>query len=201
MQWIEASLAAIIASTMPLLVALIGWSIYGERVPFFGVIGLIAGLIGVSLIMGSRITGGADPMGLVFCIIGALALAFATLSVRGASSGGNLFVVIGLQMWVGGGCLLVVAAFTETLGVTFTTPLVVAFLYTTLAPGLLATWIWFILVARIGAVKASTYHFLNPVFGVSIAAVLLSEAVRPIDLIGVVIVAAGILAVQLSNQT
>lgn len=201
MQWIEASLAAIIASTMPLLVAIIGWSFYGERVPFIGVVGLVAGLLGVGLIMGSRITGGADPMGLVFCIMGALALAFATLSVRGASSGGNLFVVIGLQMWVGSFCLLAVAAFTETLEVTLTTPLIAAFLYTTLAPGLLATWIWFILVARIGAVKASTYHFLNPVFGVSIAAVLLSETVRPVDLIGVVIVAAGILAVQLSKQT
>ena len=31
MQWIEASLAAIIASTMPLLVALAGWALFGER--------------------------------------------------------------------------------------------------------------------------------------------------------------------------
>src|SRR6056297_1711042 len=32
MQWVEASLAAIIASTMPLLVALLGWLGQGERV-------------------------------------------------------------------------------------------------------------------------------------------------------------------------
>jgi len=54
--------------------------------------------------------------------------------------------------------------------------LIVAFIYTTLVPGLLATLIWFLLVGRIGAVRASTFHFLNPFFGVLVAAVLLGEA-------------------------
>ena len=34
---------------------------------------------------------------------------------------------------------------------------------------------WFTLVNRIGAVKASTFHFLNPFFGVAVAALLLGE--------------------------
>ena len=74
-----------------------------------------------------------------------------------------------------------------------------AFAYTTLVPGLLATWVWFRLVARIGAVRAATYHFLNPFFGVAVAAVLLGENLGLADVIGVAIVAAGILAVQLSK--
>ena len=67
-------------------------------------------------------------------------------------------------------------------------------------PGLLATWIWFVLVGRIGAVKAAAYHFLNPVFGVAVAAVLLGEALSWLDIVGVLIIAGGILAVQLSKQ-
>jgi len=73
--------------------------------------------------------------------------------------------------------------------------------YTTLAPGLLATWLWFSLVARIGAVRAATYHFLNPFFGVAIAAVLLGERLGMMDLVGVAIITFGILAVQLSKQS
>ena len=76
----------------------------------------------------------------------------------------------------------------------------VAFIYTTLAPGLLATWIWFSLVGRIGAVRAATFHFLNPFFGVAIAAALLGERLGMIDIIGVTIITLGILAVQLSKQ-
>ena len=67
-------------------------------------------------------------------------------------------------------------------------------------PGLAATWVWFTLVNRIGAVRAATFHFLNPFFGVTIAAALLGEALRPLDILGVVIIAAGILAVQISKR-
>ena len=44
MQWIEASLAAIIASTMPLMVALAGWLIFKDKVPAIGMLGLVAGI-------------------------------------------------------------------------------------------------------------------------------------------------------------
>ena len=66
----------------------------------------------------------------------------------------------------------------------------------TLKFGLAATLIWFLLVGRIGATRAATYHFLNPVFGVVIAFVFLSERLSWIDAIGVAIIAGGILAVQ-----
>ena len=68
-------------------------------------------------------------------------------------------------------------------------------------PGLLATFVWFLLVGRIGATRAATFHFLNPFFGVAIAALLLGESLGPRDIMGVVIIAAGILAVQISRQT
>ena len=76
-----------------------------------------------------------------------------------------------------------------------------AFIYTTLVPGLAATWVWFLLVNRIGAVRAATFHFLTPPFGVAVAAWLLDESIGALDLVGVLIVALGILAVQLSKQT
>ena len=38
MQWIEASLAAIIASSMPLMVALLGWLFLGQRLSMVGVL-------------------------------------------------------------------------------------------------------------------------------------------------------------------
>ncbi|OAN79039.1 peptide ABC transporter permease [Jannaschia sp. EhC01] len=197
MQTIEASVAAIIASTMPLLVALANWTIFKERLPLMGIAGMVAGFAGVALIMAQRFGGGADPYGIILCLIAAVALTAATLTVKSASSdGGNLLMIVGLQMIVGAIALLFPALAFETLTVEWTTPFILAFIYTTLMPGLAATLIWFLLVGRIGATRAATYHFLNPVFGVAIAYLLLSEALSWIDALGVAIIAAGILAVQ-----
>lgn len=200
MQWIEASLAAIIASTMPLLVAMATWLIYGDKLRPLGVLGLLAGVAGVALIMGTRISDGVDLFGMLLCVIGVLALAVATLALRGATSGGNFMMIVGLQMLVGSAILFVAAPLTEEIFVNPTLRLGLAFAYTTIVPGLMATFIWVLLLNRIGAIRAATFHFLNPVFGVAVASVLLGEKLGLLDIIGVAVVTLGILAVQLSRQ-
>ena len=203
MRTVEASVAAIVASTMPLLVAALGWAALGRRVRPLGLAGLLAGFGGVALIMGARLSGGTDGLGLALCALcalGALALALATLTLRGASSGGDLLMIVGLQMLVGAVALSLVALPLETWEVAWSPALGLAFAYTVLVPGLLATMAWFVLVERIGALRASTFHFLNPVLGVAIAAALLGERLGPLDAVGVAVVAGGILMVQLSRQ-
>ncbi len=201
MTTIEASLASIIASTMPLIVALLGWAAKGEKLSPMGSIGLIVGFGGVLLIMAGRLSNGVDLFGVLLCVIGATALAIATLAVRNASSGGNVIMIVGLQMYVGAITLFFASLVFETWTVNWNPKMLTAFIYTIVAPGLFATWIWFALVARIGAVKAATFHFLNPFFGVAIAAMILGEKLGFWDIIGVAVICAGILAVQLSKQS
>ena len=200
MQTVEASLAAIVASTMPLLVALAGWAFFKERVSPLGLGGLVAGVIGVVIIMGARLQVGVDMGGLFLCILGVIALTFATLMVRGATSGGNFLMIVGLQMIVGSAVLGVAAISLEDVRVDWSWQLIAAFAYTTLIPGLAATLVWFWLVNRVGAVKAATFHFLNPFLGVAIAAVILGEHLGLRETLGVCVIAAGILAVQISKQ-
>ncbi len=199
MQWIEGSLAAIIASSMPLIVAGLGWAFMGQRTTARGLLGLVIGMAGVMLIMGTRLSGGADALGIALCVLGALALAIATLTVRGASGAGNLLMIVGMQMLVGAAILALVSAITEVPHLTLSARWLAAFLYQCFVPGLAATLIWFSLVRRIGAVRAATFHVLNPAFGVAIAALLLGETINPTDLIGVAIAMAGILLVQMER--
>lgn len=205
MQWVEASLAVIIAASMPLMVAALSWALRGERLPPLGLAGLIAGFGGVALIMGTRLDGGADPTGTALCVLGALGLAIATMTLRSASGAQSglpaLLMVVGLQMLAGAAALGLIAALTEPFRLTPTLPLALAFAYQIAVPGLAATLLWFALVRRIGPTRAATFHFLNPAFGTAIAALLLGETLRLTDLIGAAIVAAGILAVQLSRRT
>lgn len=201
MQTVEASLAAIIASTMPLLVGFAVWAFFGERLRPLGIAGLVAGVAGVAIIMGARLSGGVDLVGVGLCVIGVIALTIATLLVRGATSGGNFLMIVGLQMLVGCVALSLATLAFETPRINPSWPLFLAFTYTCLVPGLAATIIWFWLVNRVGATRAATFHFLNPFFGVAVAAALLSESLGTRDILGVVIITLGILAVQISRQS
>lgn len=200
MTTVAAGLAAIIASSLPLVVALCGRIVWGGKPSPVAMIGLIAGLAGVFVIMAGRLQGGADLFGITCCVIGVLALTAATLLVRGTQFGDDLLMVVGLQMLVGSVTLLPVAlALEQDAVITPTLRLAAAFTYTTLVPGVVATLIWFRLVRRIGAVNAAAYHFLNPAFGVLVAAIVLGETLSVVDLAGVAIVTISILLVQLAN--
>jgi drug/metabolite transporter (DMT)-like permease len=199
MQTVEASLAAIVASTMPLIVAFLGWTVLRDRLPWMAIAGLLLGMCGVTVIMEARLTQGADLFGLCLCILGSLALAIATLTMRNATSNGNMLMVVGLQMFVGAIVLGLVSLLTETWRFDPTPAFWIAFPYTVVFPGLIGTWLWFALVARTGATRAATFHFLTPFFGVLTAAVLLGEGLTWRDVIGVAIVTLGILAVQVSR--
>ena len=200
MQWIDASLAAIIASTMPLMVAAANWVVFKENLPLIGTIGMVAGFLGVAMIMGQRLQGGADSVGVLICVIGVIALSIATMAMKSTKSGGNVMMIVGLQILVGSFVLMFPAVAFETWDVTFSWRLAAAFTYTIFVPGLAATYVWFLLVERIGATRGATFHFVNPFFGVAIAALFLGEGFSALDMLGVAVVMIGILAVQLSKQ-
>ena len=199
MQTVEASLAAIVASSLPLAVAAVA-ALRGERLPVLGTLGLLAGFAGVALVMGSRLSAGVDPFGLALCIAGVGALTVATLSATGATSGGNVLTVVGYQMLAAVPALALAALLLDTGGLDPAPRLWVAFVYTVIVPGLLATWVWLLLVRRVGTTRAAVFHFLTPPLGVGIAWALLGERLGPLDLLGVAVVAGGILMVQLSRR-
>lgn len=198
-QWVDASIAVVIASLLPIAVGLSGWLFLGERLAWLGIAGLALGLIGSGIVLSARLEAGADIWGILLCILGVLALTVATLTVKTLAASGNILMMVGLQMLVGAVVLAPVGFMLETWDVTWSRTMITAFIYTTFFPGLFATWIWFKLLEQVGATKAATFHFLNPFFGVVVAWVLLGEQITKPDLVGVVFIMAAILAVQMST--
>ena len=197
MQTVEAGLAAIIASALPLCVAALGRLFLGQRLAPLAVAGLVVGFAGVLVIMTGRLGHGLDWGGIAACLVGVTALADRDPDAqerrgerqpldrrRAADAGRRRGAVAGEPRF-------------ETWQVSVTPRFLAAFLYSALVSGVVATMIWFILVRRIGATRAATFHFLNPFLGVAIAAAVLGERVSARDLAGVAIIMAGILAVQI----
>ena len=86
MRTVEAGLAVMIASALPLCVAALGRLFLGQRLPPLAVAGLLAGFAGVLFIMTGRLGHGLDWIGMVDCVVGVLALAVATLTLRNAAA-------------------------------------------------------------------------------------------------------------------
>lgn len=196
---VDASIAVVIASLLPIAVGTASWLFLRERIAPLGIAGLAIGLVGAGIVLNARLSAGADTFGILLCVIGVLALTIATLTVRTLATSGSVLLMVGLQMLVGAVALTPFAIALETFEVNWTTPMITAFLYTTFFPGLLATWIWFKLLGEIGATKAATFHFLNPFFGVIVAAIFLAETISKADLIGVAFIMMAILMVQYSK--
>ena len=200
MQTVQASLATIIASTLPLLVAVASGLFLNERLSRGAILGLVLGFAGAAIIMGARLSIGVDLFGVALCVLGVIALTTATMLVTGASSGGNFLMIVGIQMLIGAAPLAVIGALSEVPAFNPTLTLALSFTYTLIFPGLIATVVWFHLVNRIGPTRAATFHFLNPFFGVAVAALILGEQMTLIDGLGVLIIMAGIYLVQRSRS-
>ena len=198
MQWIDASLAATIASLLPLVVTIFLWLFFKEQLTALGLIGLFVGLLGLILIVYPTLQNSFNIVGILFCLIGVLALAIATIVVRNATNK-NMIMMIGIQMMVGSFTLLPLSIAFEVWEINLTLRLITSFLYTTIFPGLIATLIWFKLIYFIGPIKAAAFHFLNPFFGVLIANIVLSESLFWQQTIGVLLITMAILSLQLSN--
>ncbi len=198
MQWIDASLAATIASLLPLIVTIFLWLFFKEQLTALGLIGLFVGLLGLILIVYPTLQNSFNIVGILFCLIGVLALAIATIVVRN-STNKNMIMMIGIQMMVGSFTLLPLSIAFEVWEINLTLSLITSFLYTTIFPGLIATLIWFKLIYFIGPIKAAAFHFLNPFFGVLIANIILSESLFWQQTVGVLLVTMAILSLQLSN--
>ena len=201
LQWIDASMAAIIASMLPLVVAAILWVFLVEKPRIIGVLGLVAGMSGVLVIMIDRTGDQTKLLGVLFCSVALLALAGATLLLGNFfSSNKNILMIVGMQMLVGFILLLPITIIFEKWEINWSMVFIISFIYQILIPGVLGTLIWFLLVKKIGATKSASFHFLNPFFGVVIAATILNEQMSLKDGIAVIIIMSGILAVQISHR-
>jgi drug/metabolite transporter (DMT)-like permease len=197
MQWVTASIAVIIASMLPFIMAIYGWIFKGENIGLIGRLGLFLGLAGVFLIVYDKTANQINILGIVLCIIAVLGFAGASIIVGNSlNDNNNLFMIVGLQMIVGSVTLLPLSIIFETWTIKISSIFIISFAYLILIPGLIGTLLWFSLIIKVGGTRASTFHFLNPFFGVAIASAILSEPITSRGWIGIVIIMLGILAVQ-----
>ncbi len=194
---VSAGMGAVLASTNPLMLALVAPWALGEPLTRGRALGLVLSYAGVAWVMWSRIGRDNDPLAMAAWLACIAFLVAGTLLFKRWHLPHDLLVINGGQLLAGGVILTVPTLAFESLSQVRLTPGLLAaqaWLVVVISMGAMLLWLW--LLRHGDATRASAWWFLNPVLGLFIAAFVLGEPLHVQDLLGSALVAAGIYMVQ-----
>jgi drug/metabolite transporter (DMT)-like permease len=193
-----AGIASIVASTNPLILALVAPRLLKEPMTGLKALGLalgFGGVIGVVLARGSSASAQPALVGVAF--LGVASNVASTILFKRARGSTDLLAINTIQLLAAGLVLVPVALLLEGQPTaTLTADLLESFAYLVGVLSVGASLLWFWLLSRGAASRVSAFYFLTPVFGLFFGAALLNETVVPTDAVGLVAIALGIVMVQ-----
>ncbi len=195
---LASGVGSIVASTNPLILAMVAPWLLREPLTLYKVIGLVFGFGGVvGIMLGRTGTTTALPFDVGLAFLGVVANVASTILFKRGRGTNDLVAINAIQLVSAGAALVPVAALLEGApAVQLSVEMVAAFWYLVLVLSVGASLIWFWLLSRGNASRVSAFYFLTPVFGLLFGAVLLHETVRPADAVGLGAIALGIVLVQ-----
>lgn len=197
LQHLSAGMGAVLASTNPLMLAVLAPWVLHERVGALKIAGIMISFAGVVWMMWSRIGNDNRPGAMVLVVLSITCLVAGTLLFKRMHLDYDLLVVNGAQLFAAGVFLIVPSLMFEPVGdVRLTASFLASQAYLIVVVSWIGMATWFWLLRAGDATRASAWFFLNPVLGLVLGALLLGEPLRAQDFAGAAAVAAGIYLVQ-----
>ncbi|GAC1402850.1 MAG: DMT family transporter [Candidatus Velthaea sp.] len=195
---LASGVGSLIASTNPLVLAIIAPYVLRENLTPLKIAGLVFGFGGVVAVMLARSgSGSADPLDVMLAFTGVLGSVAATVVFKKYCGNLDVRMTTALQLLAAGLVLLPFAPLLDGAPHMLWTPRIIAsFFYVVLVMSFGASILWFWLLGRGEASRVSAFYFLTPVFGLALAFLLLHEPVGARDIGGLVAIALGISLVQ-----
>jgi drug/metabolite transporter (DMT)-like permease len=186
---VPSSLVGCLVASEPLWIAVLAMRVdRAERSGAAGAVGLVAGLVGVGILLGAEPAGGVDGAALVLAAAGCYALAALVVTRLSADVPPMHLVATGLAISAFTLLPLVIAAPPARVpGMSAIAALAgLAVVCTAIAFPL-----WFALIARVGAARAALVTYASPVVAVALGVVLLGEQPGRLTPLGLAFVLAG----------
>ena len=197
LQHLSAGMGAVLASTNPLMLAMLAPWVLGERVGVLKIAGIVTSFAGVVWMMRSRLGHDNQPGAMVLVVLSIMCLVAGTLLFKRLRLDYDLLVLNGAQLLAAGIFLIVPSLLVEPVrDVRLSLSFLVSQAYLVVVVSWIGMAIWFWLLRAGDATRASAWFFLNPVLGLLLGALLLGEPLRAQDFAGAAAVAAGIYLVQ-----
>ncbi len=193
-------LSAVLIGTVPLASALLAYFVLpNERFTWRGSLGIALGFVGLVVLFLPDLVGGGSVSFTAELAVVAAAVTTAIGSVlirRLVHAPADLWTLTA-QFAFGGALLAMIALL---VGQPLTLPDVgtvwISLAYLVVASSVAGYWIYFRLLHRVGPARTNVVTYVNPLAGIAVGAVLLSEAVGPYELAGFVVILAGLYLLQ-----
>jgi drug/metabolite transporter (DMT)-like permease len=200
---LSSGMGAILASTNPLLLALAAPRLLGEPLTRRKLLGMVLGVSGVVITMAARAgLQTARPQDVALALGGVVSLTASTILYKRLQHKPHPIVVNGGQLLCAGLILVPAALLMHGAPRVMLSPqIAVAFAWLVVAMSIGASLLWFWLLSHGDASRVSAWYFLTPVFGLLLGAALLGEKLAPLDGVGLVVIAAGLLLVTREKPT
>jgi len=194
---ITASESSILTFTNPLLVVVFGTLFLKTRYKFYQWVGVLLGLVGVSIAVGAQIE---LKIGVLFGILSAVFWAISTLLVKKWGSLFNTWVLSAYQMLFGGLLLLLGSFILEKQVFILNGNSLFILLWLSFMSSIVQFAVWYYLLQKGDPGKTSAYLFLAPFFGVLSGWLLLGETLYPSIIVGGLFIIIGIYLVNRTFQ-
>ncbi len=204
---VPSGIAGILIAMLPVWVAVFGRIFFGERLPRLAIVGIAAGLLGVVLLIGSGVAvdRSLDPAGVAALIFSPMSWAAGSLfSAHRARLPKDPFLTTAMEMVAGAIVLSIAAVVTGEVAAfrpeTVSGDSIVALAYLTVVGSLVAftAFAWVLRQAPLPLI--ATYAFVNPVVAVFLGALILHEAVTPIQGVAGAVIVTGVALLILSRS-
>lgn len=169
-QWISGGLAAILATTSPLMMALLATLTRAEKVSLSSLFGAIVSLAGIMVLFSERLhVSGEQAFGVVLVLLSVLLNAVAGVILKKKASGENPFVSVALYASISLPCFLILSFGCEQPNLAALSPVpIVAAAYLGIVGSVVSFACYFYLLKRLKLMTLSSMVFFPPVIALMV---------------------------------
>jgi drug/metabolite transporter (DMT)-like permease len=199
LQHLSAGMGAVLASTNPLMLALVAPWVLGERLTVKKGLGMLTSFGGVVWVMSGRLGDDNRLSAIGLVLLSIASLVAGTIAFKRVVESRDLLVLNAGQLLAAGVFLTVPCLLWEPIGsVRFSASFLIVQAFLVVGVSWIGMSSWFWLLSHGDATRASAWFFLNPVLGLFLGALVIGEPLRALDFAGGLAVALGIYVVQRS---
>lgn len=200
---LPAGVAAIIVGLQPLLIAILSFFWFGQRVSRLGWIGLWLGLFGVILVLSTGLFKQGfvvHPVAIIAVLISLVSISVGTLYQKRFGGGTNLLTASFIQ-YVATAILMGLMTFSfETRIVEWNPQVIGALLWLVFGLSVTAILLLLLMIREGESAKVASYFYLVPPAAALEAWLLFDEKIAPLGLLGIALAVAGVYVTQRAMQ-
>ncbi len=204
-EFVSPGVATVIASTQPLMAALLAHWFIGERLSARGKAGLALGFFGILLISAPQLSAGgsnAFQIGITYIVVSAVGITVSNVLIKQIVNKVDPLMAMGLQLLIGSIPLAVIAFASENPTTTrWTAEFFWSLIGLSLAGTALAYWMWCKILMSVELSHANVFTFLVPMFGLGMGVSFYGEQLSVVTIVGISLTLLGIYQVAKGKKT